>query len=163
MGDPQKLSIRIIGNINAACALIGDNEALDGTVAYRIGRLADASESIVVPARRQQDKKLAAFREKILKMSDQEKAIENDKLKEELNKITETEEEINVPELNYSDFVAKSDMTIGSGATARTYNKGSLLVPVKFFSLMGALIIDDRKLIKEATKKTIAQRIKKHP
>lgn len=143
MGDPKELTIQTIANINAACAAIGDNEAIDATIGYRIGRLADYSDRIIKTAQKEQQKKTAAFRERILKMTDQEKTVESDKFNKEISDLMETTELLSVPEFNYSDFVAKTDMTVGK----REYKSGQLLVPVKFFSLMGELIIDDKKLM----------------
>ncbi len=143
MGDPKELTIQEIANVNAACASIGDNEALDATIGYRLGRLADYTERIVKIIQKEQQKKTAAFRERIAKMTDQEKTVEGDKLTKEMNELMESTESVSVPEFNYSDFVAKTDMTIGK----REYKSGQLLVPVKFFSLMGELVIDDKKLM----------------
>lgn len=151
MGETKELTIQKIANINAACAAIGENEAIDATIGYRLGRLADYTERIVKSVHKQQQTKMTAFRERILKLTDQEKTVENGKLTQELNDLMETTEEVSVPEFNYSDFVAKTDMTVGK----REYKSGQLLVPIKFFSLMGELIIDDKKLMpKQPDKKS---------
>ena len=149
MGDPKELTIQTIANINAACASVGENEAIDATIGYRIGRLADYTERIVKVFQKEQQKKMTASREKMLKMTDQEKSVENDKLTKELNDLLDTVESVSVPEFNYSDFVAKTDISVGK----RDYKSGQLLVPVKFFSLMGELIIDDKKLMPQQPEK----------
>jgi len=149
MGDPQKLSLQTIANINSACAAIGENETLDATVSYRIGRLANYSDSIIRAARSAQNKKIQLIASKTAKMSDAQKIEENQKLQEELSSMMDEEEEINIPKFKYSDFIAKTDMQVGG----KTYTKGQALVPVKFFSLMGDLIEDDQKLVGEIKKK----------
>lgn len=143
MGEPIQLSVQRIANINAACASVGDNEVLDATISYRLGRLADYSESIVKKFRREQEKRFAAARRDNKKLTDQEKAEANEKLTEEMNSLMDSEEEINVPKLKYSDFVAKTDMRVGD----REYKSGQVLVPIKFFSMMGDLIEDDKNLL----------------
>lgn len=146
----MQLSIQRIVNINAACASIGDNEALEANIAYRIGRLADWSESIVKSAARQRDKKAAAARKEFASLKDADKIAANDKLTEELNALVDQTETISIPELKYSDFVAKTDKKVGN----RDYKAGEVLVPVKFFSLMGDLIQDDQKVLNGLGTKT---------
>lgn len=151
MGDPKTLSIQDIANINAAVASVGDNEAVSATIGYRLGRLGDYTERIVRTFQREREKTLSSFRQRTAKMTEAEKGVENDKLAERLNELAEQTEEINIPELKYSDFVASTDMKVGS----KEYKAGQLLVPIKFFSLMGELIIDDQKLSPEQKKKEV--------
>jgi len=139
----KKLSIQKIANINQACALVGDNDVLDSKVAYRIGRLGDFSESIIKRMQKIQQKKINTFREANEKLTDAEKAKANDKLTEEMNQLLEEEEEITIPPFKYSDFIADEDIKVHG----KEFKKGQLLVPVKFFSLMGDTVVDDEKLL----------------
>lgn len=144
MGDPKILSIQRIGNINAACASVGDNDALDGTIAYRIGRLADYTDSAVRRVQKMHQEKMRAYRQKIEKMTEEQKKVAAEKLNDEIQELNEIEEEVKIPEFKYSDFVAKIDMMVGG----KQIKAGQTLVPIKFFSLMGDLVKDDQGLIK---------------
>lgn len=144
MGDPKILSIQRIGNINAACASIGENDALDGTIAYRLGRLADYTDSSVRRVQKLHQEKLRAFRKKTEKMNEEQKKVESEKLSEEIQDLNDIDEEVKIPEFKYSDFVAKVDTIVGG----KQIRAGQTLVPVKFFSLMGDLVRDDQGLIK---------------
>lgn len=144
MGEPIILSIQRIGNINAACASIGDNDALDGTIAYRLGRLADYTDSAVRRVQKLHQDKVKAYRKRTEKMSEEQKKVEADNLQEEIQKLNDIEEEVKIPEFKYSDFVAKTDTVVGG----KQIRSGQTLVPVKFFSLMGDLVKDDMGLIK---------------
>lgn len=144
MGDPKILSIQRIGNINAACASIGENDALDGTIAYRLGRLADYTDSSVRRVQKLHQEKVKAFRKRTEKMNEEQKKAESEKLSEEIQDLNDIEEEVKIPEFKYSDFVAKIDTIVGG----KQIRAGQTLVPIKFFSLMGDLVRDDQGLIK---------------
>lgn len=144
MGDPVKMSIQRIANINAACASVGDNDALDGAIAYRIGRLGDYTDQSVRRVQKIHQKKLRDFQLKSEKLTEEQKKVETQKLNDEIARLQDEEEEIRVPVFKYSEFVAKVDTVVGG----KTIKAGQTLVPIKFFSLMGDLIQDDQGLIK---------------
>lgn len=151
---------RII-EIGEGVALIGDVKYLDGTTSYRTGRLGDFCKPIVRSFAKERDKMVRDAREKERKIrervkdaSAEEKSKANDeisdivsKLNEELDSLSTQIEKIRVPELKLSSFIAKADITeITKDGDAKVVVKaGQSLVPVKFFTLMGDVIIDDKE------------------
>lgn len=159
MGDPKELNAQQIANINAGCASVGDNEALEPHIAYRIGRLGNYTDSIIRQLQRSQQKLVTEHRAKVAKMTDAQKIEENDKLTEAINKLMDETETISIPELKYSDFIAKEDIRVKD----REYKKGQVLVPTKFFSSMGDIIIDDKNQFPKQEEKEKKGPVKKKP
>lgn len=144
MGEPKVLTIQRIGNINQACASVGDNDALEATIAYRLGRLADYTDSVVRRMQKTHQEKLKEYRKRIEKMDEDSKRIATEKFTEEVQALNDQTEEVKIPEFKYSDFVSKLDIEVGG----KQIRVGQALVPIKFFSLMGDIIKDDQGLVK---------------
>lgn len=152
-------------DINAAVSLVGDNKYLDGVVAFKLGMLGDYTKSVVEAYVKERDKLFKEGQRKIKLINDSLKndtseenrarkdaegnAI-NDSAQEQLNTLGEQDEDIKIPLLKLSDFIAKSDVTElvagkdGSLESKVIIKTGQALVPVKFFTLMGDIIIDDK-------------------
>jgi hypothetical protein len=163
MATEKELSVNRIIEIGEAVAVVADNKYLEGTIAYRLGRLGDFCKSPVRVFQKQRDKMLREVNEirrkklnAVKNGSSEEKAAVNDelndlthKLEDDVNSLVEQFEKIRIPELKLSDFIAKSDITELVEKDGRLEPKviiktGQSLVPVKFFTLMGDVITDDK-------------------
>lgn len=151
------MSLQIIGNLNAACACVGDINGLDGKVSYRLGRLGSFTDSIIRQAQRSHQNLLAEHRKKIEKMTDEQKKTEGEKLAIKIQELNEMEEEVNVPTFKYSEFIAETDTRVGD----RDIKAGQPLVPIKFFSLMGEFVLDDQNIVKNLFEKKDKTSVKK--
>ena len=157
MGNSQKLSIQIIGNLNAACACVGDVNGLDGKVAYRLGRLGSFTDSIIRQANRTHQNILKEHHKKIEKMNEEQKKAEAEKVAVKIQELNEMEEEVNVPKFKYSEFISATDTRVGD----RDIKAGQPLVPIKFFSLMGEFVEDDQGVVKGMFEKKEKATVKK--
>lgn len=149
----EKLPVERILELHEATLLVENVDMLDGKVAYRLGRLGDATRSITRTYQRNRDKRQNEVRKQQLETQSKMKATENEdekkKLQEEIAKLSEAfseemfsmlqqEEKIVVPVFTLSEFIAGDDKKNREGQTYK--KKGEQLVPIKFFSLMGTFI-----------------------
>jgi hypothetical protein len=160
----RELEVSRIVEISEAVAIAGDNKHLDGTVSYRVGRLGDFCKLIVRSYTKQRDRlireareKERILREKYKNGSPEEKVKANEeivdiseKLTDALDSLATQVEKIRVPELKLSEFIAKNDITeiiIKDGVSdAKIIAKtGQSLLPIRFFTLMGDVVVDDKK------------------
>jgi hypothetical protein len=170
MGTETKYPFEKILRISNAVALVGDNSLLEGTIAYRLGRLGDYTNA---PAKHYNKLREAKRKEILAKQDDWKKKkigateaqkaefdVEVAKLDDEFNDalqgLLDQEEEIKVPSFKLSDFLAKEEKknfeTVGKGEDQRKVEiiikPGQALVPVRFFQLMGDIIVDDKDALK---------------
>lgn len=147
----KKLTVLRIVEISTGVEVIGNTDALDGTTGYKLGRLKKICESIVKIANTIRDDEQKKYsKELVSKDTKPERRQEianliNDKMKA----VELIEEEINIPDLKLSEFIAKTDRTvkfpIGEGKTeTREIKEGQMLVPQVFFSLLSDIIQDDK-------------------
>jgi hypothetical protein len=131
MGDKVKLTVEQILDVNEAVGTIGEKETLSATVGYRLGRLKKYAESIAKQFAKTKQKKIDAYNKEVTApgLTEEQKLAIRRKLDAELEELLEQVEEIKLPELKLSDFMDE---------------KGKLLVPQKFLSLMGDLVKDDK-------------------
>lgn len=174
MGTEQEKPLHTILQYAEATNLVGTNDFLDGTIAYRLGRLNDfckaPARSYRKAAEKMRKETYEAQRELEKKMKgatdDDKRTISLDiqKLSDEMNEKTsellDQTEKIKIPEFKLSDFIAKEDRKVkqemvepdGSKKIGEVNIKsGQTLVPTKFFSLMGDAIIDDKEALKFPT------------
>lgn len=141
----KQLKVSKIINIHEAVTAVEANEKLTGKVSYQLGRLADTASVIVRRFQTERAKiatEIQAKQEVFVKQAKEAQAkkheatvlsanLEIDKFNKEFDErltvVMDQEESIRVPEFKSSDFFGKD---------------GESLVPVKFFKLMGDLIID---------------------
>lgn len=164
MSQPRKLKIDRILEISEAVELIGENRYLEGTTAYRIGILGDYCKPFVKAFVKERDKivqdtrkRQRAIAEPVREQATMEakiKANEDvsslvEEMNDKLNELTSTEEEIKIPLLRLSEFIAKADITDvfvkdGVPDTKVVVKAGHTMVPTRFFTLMGDIIVDDK-------------------
>lgn len=166
MGNSQELELRRIFELAEAVSLVGDNSLLDAKIVYRLGRLGDYCKSPVRVGQKEQEKKRRVIVEEQRKIqaantsaTEEERKknqVEisklNEKYTDEIDALFEQKETVNVPEFKLSDFMAKEEKKIirkvGKGEDQRdvevTIKPGEILVPVRFFTLMGEFVIDDK-------------------
>lgn len=145
------LSILRIIEISTAIDIIGSTDALDGTTGYKLGRLKKTCEAIVKifqSIRETEQKKYAKELDSKSTSKERKKQIV-DLMNEKMREIEVLEEEIKVPEIKLSEFIAKSDRTVkfplGEGKSeTREVKEGQMLVSQVFFNLMGEIIVDDK-------------------
>jgi hypothetical protein len=153
----SKLPVDRILEISAAVVLIEDNKYLSGKDSYALGRLGDATKSIArsyTKARQLTIKKSIESRKPLIKELknspslerkaeiEEELATNQEAYNDELTALGEQLEYFKAPTFNLSSFIAKEDIVENEKVVVR---KGQTLVPVKFFTCMGELIIDDEK------------------
>ena len=147
----RELSVLRIVEISTGIEIIGNTDALDGVTGYKLGRLKKVCESIAKIAgtiREDEQKKYA----KELANKDTTRARKQEiaeAINEKMRAVEQVKEEIKVPELKLSEFIAKSDRTVkfplGEGKTeTREIKEGQMLVPQMFFNLLGDIIQDDK-------------------
>lgn len=155
------LTLERIAEIAEAITLVGDNKYLDGRVSFRLGRLGDSCKSPYKYYIREKDKIMKWERdERKKKIEDCKKVNTDEANKQLLNDLNDlyierTEkhnalldqhpEKINLPELNLSDFIAKTEIIEEQDNKKITIKVGQTLVPTRFFTLMGDLINEDTK------------------
>lgn len=158
----QKKLDRII-EIGEAVALIGDNRYLDGTTSFKIGMLGDYSKPIIRNFVKERDRLINDARKRQKAINDgvkngdaeakaraaDEITVLTEEVQVKLNEMGNMEEEIKIPTLKLSEFIAKADITDvfvkdGVPEAKVVVRAGQALVPVKFFTLMGDIIIDDK-------------------
>lgn len=164
MSQTRKLTIDRIIEIGEAVAMIGDNRYLEGTTAYKVGMLGDYCKPFIKNFVKERDKIVQEAKRKqkaiIDPVKDQAtsdaKAKANEdvaqlmqEMQERLNSLSTTEEDVKIPQLKLSEFIAKADITDvfvkdGIPETKVVVKSGYTLVPTKFFTLMGDIIIDDK-------------------
>ncbi len=161
MLEKKELTIERIVEIAEAMTLIGDNKYLDGKISFRLGRLGDHCKPAYKHYVKERDKILKWERDERKKKIDECKKVNTDEankgLLNDLNDlhIEKTEkinllldqvpEEIQIPELPLSDFIAKTEIKEEQDNKKIFIRVGQTLVPIRFFTLMGDLIIDDNK------------------
>lgn len=141
----KQLKVSKVLSIHEAVTAVEANEKLTGRVSYQLGRLGDATSVIVRRFQTERAKialEIQAKQEPFIKQAKEAQAkkqdtvvvsvnLELDKLNKEfdgrLDILLDVEEEVRVPEFKSSDFIGKD---------------GESLVPVKFFKLMGELIVE---------------------
>lgn len=160
--EEVKITLGRVMEISTAVAAIGENSFLDGTVAYRVGRLGDRCKSSVTRCSKERDKIQKEGRDEQKKLLEEMKRIGTDEAKREMTqaihdvsisiqeKLNALDDEpidfeMRVPDLKLSDFIAKTDITKEVNGEKIFIKTGQTLVPVKFFTLMGELIKDDKK------------------
>lgn len=170
MGNSQELELRRIFELAEAVSLVGDNSLLDAKIVYRLGRLGDYCKSPVRVGQKEQEKKRrliveqqreiqaknSSATEEERKKNQTEIAKLNEKFSDEIDALFEQKETISVPEFKLSDFMAKEEKKvvrkIGKGEDQRdveiVIKPGEILVPVRFFTLMGEFVIDDKDAMK---------------
>lgn len=155
----------VVLEISEAIGLVGENKYLDGITAFKLGTLGDCVKPYVKNYIKERDRIINDTRKKervikdILKegQSEENKSMVtnqlselSDKMQEQLNNLLDIEEEMKVPHLKLSDFIAKTDVTEvfatkeGTPETKVLVKASQALVPVKFFTLMGDIIEDDK-------------------
>lgn len=164
MSKIQKFKVDRIIEIGEGVASVGENRYLDATTAFKIGMLGDACKPVVKNFARERDKLLAEARRKQKAIIDpvkeqatnearikanEEVAILAQETSDKINEMSQQEEEIKVPSLKLSEFIAKADITDvfvkdGVPETKVVIKAGQSLVPVKFFTALGDLITDDK-------------------
>lgn len=164
MSQTRKLTVDRIIEIGEAVAMIGDNRYLEGTTAYKVGMLGDYCKpfiknfvkernKIVQEAKRKQKAIIDPVKDQAT--SDAKAKANEDvaqlmqEMQERLNDLSTTEEDVKIPQLKLSEFIAKADITDvfvkdGIPETKVVVKSGHTLVPTKFFTLMGDIIIDDK-------------------
>jgi len=170
MGTDSKQKLSKILDIAEAISVVGENSLLEGTVSYRLGRLGDYTKAPLKLYTKMREEKRKAIHEKQKALQKEtvgaseevkrEKSLEIQSLNEQFNTeveaILEQEEQISIPNLKLSDFLAKEERktfeTIGKNEDERKVEviikPGQALVPVRFFVLMGELIVDDKDALK---------------
>lgn len=164
MSNARKFTIDRIIEIGEAVAVIGDNRYLEGTTAYKVGMLGDYCKPFIKNFVKERDRIVQGTKRKQKAIMDpvKDQATEDAKVRAnedvaqliqemqaQLNALSNAEEEIKVPLLKLSEFIAKSDVTDvfvkdGLPETKIVIRSGHTLVPTKFFTLMGDVIIDDK-------------------
>lgn len=142
--------LRII-EISTAIDIIGGTDALDGTTGYKLGRLKKTCEAIAKifqSIREAEQKKYAKELDSKSTSKERKKQIV-DAMNDKMREIEVLEEEIKVPEIKLSEFIAKTDRTVkfpleGGKSETREIKEGQMLVSQVFFNLMGEIIIDDK-------------------
>lgn len=167
MSQVRKLKIDRILEISEAVELIGENRYLEGTTAYKVGILGDYCKPFVKVFIKERDRiiKDAQKRQRIISEPVREQATAeararvneevsalSQEAQEKLDNLATAEEEIKVPFLKLSEFIAKSDITDvfakdGVQDTKIVVKSGHTLVPTKFFTLMGDIVTDDKNAI----------------
>jgi len=160
MEEEKQLTSRIM-EIASGVALVGDNDFLDGKVAYRLGRLGDHCKGVVREYNKQKEKIQKEGREQQKKLLEEMKAIGTDEARKEKTREIDdisirvqteigeldnesVEPKIVFPDLKLSDFIAKHDINKEVNGQKIHIKTGQSLVPVRFFTLMGDLIKDDK-------------------
>jgi len=166
MSQPHKLKIDRILEISEAVELIGENRYLEGTTAYKIGILGDYCKPFVKAFTKQRDKIVQETRKRQRTISEpvrgqgttdakmranEEISTLVEDMNDKLNELTAAEEDIKIPVLKLSEFIAKADITDvfvkdSVSDTKVVVKAGNTLVPTKFFTLMGDIIIDDKNV-----------------
>lgn len=155
------ISIRRAIQVQNAFKLVENSEHLEFNIAYWMGRLNDTCTSIAKPALRQKEKLETKVRNDIKALSDKPKGDEVALTEDEVEKRTQEllaqtneamevlldhEEPIKIFSFAMEHFIAKDDFVLPSIKSKDVeraevkVKKGQLLVPVKFFSLMGDLV-----------------------
>lgn len=163
--ENRTMAVDRILEIGSAVDLVGDVKYLDGVTAFKTGMLGDYAKPIVKNYVKERDKILADSRKKIKLINDsikqngseenklkcqQEAADISEETQEKLNELNVQTVEIKIPHLKLSDFIAKSDISEtfvtkeGTPELKVVVKAGQGLVPVKFFTLMGDVIVDDK-------------------
>lgn len=169
MGTEQELPLARIIEIAEGISLIGDNALLDGVVTYRLGRLADFTKTPVKGYNKQREVRRKEILEKQREIQKKMKSADDDgkrefsmdiqglnnDFNEEIDKLLEQKESIKIPEFKLSDFLAKEERKIPQKVGANEDQRmietvlkpGQSLVPVKFFAMMGDIIVDDKQAL----------------
>lgn len=161
--ESKKLEVSKILRISQAIDLLDTNTTLDSTISYRLGRIGDSCISVKKRLEKVQTKYINAFNKERSQLigKTEEKDITQEvkdkitdlanQLQEAISNLQDDEDDINVCELKLSNFVAKEDIKSNielknaDGSTkleSISIKKGDMLVPTKFFKLMGELITE---------------------
>jgi len=161
MMEPKNLPVERILRISQAIDLLDNNNAIDATTSYRVGRIGDSCVSVKRRLEKAQTKLINEFNkqrnqligkteEKDLTQEVKDKITElANKLNEDISLLQEQEDQINIVTLSLNDFKAKEDIKVNQEVInpdkstkmeVITYKKDQLLVSIKFLKLMGDLI-----------------------
>jgi len=156
MGTEQNITVSRAININQAVDLLGESSLLPFEVAYKLGNQGTYVQRIVERKNKEVQKLVKAFNvertklingDKVLTEEQTEKITElNGKLNEDAEAINDKEVPVKLIKFKSKDFMATEDTTDyveikgTEGFQTRVIKKGSSLVPIAFFKLMGDLI-----------------------
>lgn len=151
--------------IGEAVAVVGDNRYLEGSTAFKLGMLGDNCKPIVKNYVKERDRIMndARKRQKIIvdaakdggaearAKANEDIAALNEEIQEKVNELGTQDVEVKIPSLKLSEFIAKSDVTDvfvkdGVSEAKVVVKSGQALVPVKFFTMMGDVIVDDKNV-----------------
>src|SRR6185369_8592065 len=127
--EKKNLPVERILRISQAIDLLDNNNAIDATTSYRVGRIGDSCVAVKRRLEKAQNKLINEFNkartslvgkieEKDLtpELKDQITNLAN-KLNEDISILQEQEDEINIVALSLNDFKAKEDMKINQEIT----------------------------------------------
>lgn len=161
----MKITLERAISLSQAAQMISENDLLNVTVAYWVGRLGDKCLSIAKSSEKRREairkplaEKIDALQKEMKSATNEEEkksiteqiAKINEEFKQKIDELMQTEEEIEINrELKLSDFKAKEEILVidmlEGKKVERKIKPGQTLVPVGFFSLMGDLILNDEK------------------
>lgn len=143
MGEPQKLSLTKAMSYQEAIKLIDENDKLSTSTMYKLGKLNSYCASPVrsfnkasIKATKRINEEITKLHESATNKDDDGKrqinqeiiAIKENFMEENQDTLDKEDLEIMVPDFKLSEFTGKD---------------GVSLVPQKFFTLMGSIIIDE--------------------
>jgi predicted DsbA family dithiol-disulfide isomerase len=159
--ESKNYPVERILRISQGIDLLDDNNAIDATTSYRVGRIGDSCVSVKRRLEKAQNKLINEFNkqrtslvgkveEKDLtqEVKDQITELAN-KLNEDVSLLQDQEDTINIVALSLNDFKAKEDIKVKVQLTNPdksirleeiSYKKDQLIVSNKFLKLMGDLI-----------------------
>lgn len=150
-----KIKAERASEIATGIGILGDCESLEFATAYRLLKIRNAVVKVVKSYNSQREAILREYTEKYKdsypKMSEEEKKKVDGEMNEKLKALLEKEYEIEIPELKMDMFVAKDNKnvfyrTIKDGEveySSRYIQKGEIIAPINFFTLLGEEIIED--------------------
>ena len=158
MGTEQNITVKNAANINQAIDLIGENSNLTFEIGYRLGIQGSYVQRVVERKNKEVSKLVKAYnaeRTTLLKdtkepTEEQKEAITvlNNTLNETVDALDDKEIPVKIIKFKSKDFMATEDITEyvdvkadGKVSTEKKIiKKGTSLVPIMFFKLMGELI-----------------------
>jgi len=159
--EKKTFPVERILRISQAVDLLDNNNAIDATTSYQVGRIGDSCVSVkrrlekahnklINEFNKQRSQLVGKVEEKDLtqEVKDQITELAN-KLNEDIAVLQDQNDEINIVPLSLNQFKAKEDMKVkvevinpdkSTKLEEVTYKKDQLLVTTKFLKLMGDLI-----------------------
>jgi hypothetical protein len=144
MKDTQ-ITVRQALQVVQAAKIIENNEYLDSKVAYWMGRLADRCTTISRPALKEQGKLAKQYQLEAKGKTPEEIGELDRTFEEKFDSVLSQQERIDIYPFKRTDFEAGDEFRkpADKDKGETVIKKGQLVVPVKFFTLMGELIAEN--------------------